>query len=69
LVYIVAILDFQISEHDVIESHPDNVLEDLRLDRPFQTLVEFMDTQKLEAMNKQVSESSCFIPWTSNVSL
>ena len=47
-------LFFQISEHDVIESHPDNVLEDLRLDRPFKTLVEFMDTQNLETMNKQV---------------
>jgi len=45
----------QISEHDIVESHPDNVLEDLRLDRPFQTLVEFMDTQNLEAMTKQVT--------------
>jgi amyloid beta precursor protein binding protein 1 len=37
-----------------VESHPDNLLEDLRLDRPFPALVEFMDTQDLSVMNKQV---------------
>ena len=38
----------------MIESHPDNALEDLRLDRPFESLVEFMDSLNLETMTKQV---------------
>ncbi len=42
----------QIREHDVSESHPDNILEDLRLDVPFDELVEFMNLQDLEAMSK-----------------
>ncbi len=42
----------QIGEHSIIESHPDNVFEDLRLDQPFPQLKEFMDSQDFQAMNK-----------------
>jgi len=33
----------QLNEHTVIESHPDNVKEDLRLDAPFPELMSYMD--------------------------
>ena len=38
----------------VVESHPDNAHEDLRLDRPFPALVEFCDSLELDAMSKKV---------------
>ena len=48
----------QVSEHCVVESHPDNLIEDLRLDRPFPGLEKFMDTMKIEEMNhKQFSHT------------
>ncbi|XP_032792301.2 NEDD8-activating enzyme E1 regulatory subunit [Daphnia magna] len=48
----------QVSELCIIESHPDNLLEDLRLDKPFPGLKEFMDTIKLPEMNhKQFSHT------------
>ena len=42
----------QIHEHTIIESHPDNALEDLRLDVPFKELVEFMESQQLDNLSK-----------------
>lgn len=48
----------QVSEHCVIESHPDNLLEDLHLDKPFSGLIEFMETIKLAEMDhKQFSHT------------
>lgn len=38
----------------VIESHPDNAHEDLRLDRPFPALVKYCDSLHMDAMNKKV---------------
>ena len=42
----------QVREHAVVESHPDNVLEDLRLDSPFDGLLEFLKEQNFETMSK-----------------
>ena len=39
----------------VVESHPDNALPDLRLDRPFPGLVEYVDALDLHTMTKQVT--------------
>lgn len=48
----------QVSEHCIIESHPDNLLEDLRLDKPFHGLKEYMDTISLNGMDhKQFSHT------------
>ncbi|XP_060586196.1 NEDD8-activating enzyme E1 regulatory subunit-like isoform X2 [Ruditapes philippinarum] len=37
----------------VVESHPDNAHEDLRLDRPFDGLVKFIDSIDLSSMSKK----------------
>ncbi|XP_048731637.1 NEDD8-activating enzyme E1 regulatory subunit-like isoform X2 [Ostrea edulis] len=42
-----------IKEHTVIESHPDNAHEDLRLDRPFPALIKYCDSLHLETMDKK----------------
>ncbi|XP_064646486.1 NEDD8-activating enzyme E1 regulatory subunit-like isoform X2 [Lineus longissimus] len=42
-----------IKEHTVIESHPDSIHEDLRLDRPFPGLVEYCDRLDLDNMSKK----------------
>jgi len=42
----------QTTEHAIIESHPDNALEDLRLDTPFPALAAYMDSVDLDAMDK-----------------
>lgn len=48
----------QVSEHCIIESHPDNLLEDLRLDKPFPGLKEYMNTINLAGMDhKQFSHT------------
>ena len=39
---------FQIEEHTIIESHPDNEMPDLRLDRPFPALEKYFDSIVLE---------------------
>ena len=44
---------FQIPEHTVIESHPDNLKPDFRLDIPFAGLVKYMSMQDLSSMTKQ----------------
>ncbi len=48
----------QVSEHCVVESHPDNLLEDLRLDKPFPGLKEFMQGSNISEMDhKQFSHT------------
>lgn len=42
-----------VEEHTVIESHPDNALEDLRLDQPFDELRNHIASYDLESMNKK----------------
>lgn len=42
-----------VREHTVVEAHPDNSHEDLRLDKPFPDLVEYMNAMDLDKMNKQ----------------
>ena len=45
----------QLAEHTIIESHPDSIIEDLRLDDPFPDLVNYMNsitlTEREEAVN------------------
>ncbi|EDO44524.1 predicted protein [Nematostella vectensis] len=41
-----------LEEHPIIESHPDSAFEDLRLDRPFPTLQQYVDSMDLESMSK-----------------
>uniref|UniRef100_A0A8C7MJ97 NEDD8-activating enzyme E1 regulatory subunit n=1 Tax=Oncorhynchus kisutch TaxID=8019 RepID=A0A8C7MJ97_ONCKI len=42
-----------VKEHTVIESHPDNALEDLRLDQPFAELKSHIQSYDLEGMGKK----------------
>ncbi|XP_025115674.1 NEDD8-activating enzyme E1 regulatory subunit-like isoform X2 [Pomacea canaliculata] len=42
-----------VREHTIVESHPDNAHEDLRLDRPFPTLQRFCDSFDLQTMSKK----------------
>ncbi|XP_072013879.1 NEDD8-activating enzyme E1 regulatory subunit-like [Amphiura filiformis] len=42
-----------VKEHTVIESHPDNAFEDLRLDQPFPGLVQYLDSMDMSKMTKQ----------------
>lgn len=49
-----------VKEHTVIESHPDNVHDDLRLDRPFPGLVQYADSLDLSTMNKKEHSQT---PW------
>ncbi|XP_060109867.1 NEDD8-activating enzyme E1 regulatory subunit isoform X2 [Heteronotia binoei] len=42
-----------IKEHQVVESHPDNALDDLRLDNPFPELREFLQAYDLDHMEKK----------------
>uniref|UniRef100_A0A8C8E687 NEDD8-activating enzyme E1 regulatory subunit n=1 Tax=Otus sunia TaxID=257818 RepID=A0A8C8E687_9STRI len=42
-----------IKEHTVVESHPDNTLEDLRLDKPFPELREHIQSYDLDHMDKK----------------
>ncbi|XP_020794539.1 NEDD8-activating enzyme E1 regulatory subunit [Boleophthalmus pectinirostris] len=42
-----------VEEHTVIESHPDNALEDLRLDQPFDELTNHIASYDLESMDKK----------------
>ena len=40
----------------VVESHPDNAIEDLRLDHPFRTLTEYCNAQNMAEMTKKVGD-------------
>uniref|UniRef100_A0A9J8C9M1 NEDD8-activating enzyme E1 regulatory subunit n=1 Tax=Cyprinus carpio carpio TaxID=630221 RepID=A0A9J8C9M1_CYPCA len=42
-----------VKEHTVIESHPDNALEDLRLDQPFTELKHHIESYDLDSMEKK----------------
>ncbi|KAM3876792.1 NEDD8-activating enzyme E1 regulatory subunit [Diretmus argenteus] len=42
-----------VKEHTVIESHPDNALEDLRLDQPFSELKNHIQSYDLDSMDKK----------------
>ena len=49
----------------VVEAHPDNTHEDLRLDIPFAGLIEYMNVMDLDSMDKHVSMTTfgkyCYI--------
>jgi len=45
-------LNINVKEHVIIEVHPDNALEDLRLDMPFTKLKHYMENINLSAMDK-----------------
>ncbi|XP_020333703.1 NEDD8-activating enzyme E1 regulatory subunit [Oncorhynchus kisutch] len=49
-----------VKEHTVIESHPDNALEDLRLDQPFAELKNHIQSYDLEGMGKK---NHSHTPW------
>lgn len=40
-----------LKEHAIIQAHPDNTLEDLRLDRPFPELIDYFDNINLSEMD------------------
>uniref|UniRef100_A0A8B9H3V8 NEDD8-activating enzyme E1 regulatory subunit n=1 Tax=Astyanax mexicanus TaxID=7994 RepID=A0A8B9H3V8_ASTMX len=42
-----------VKEHTVVESHPDNALEDLRLDQPFTELRNHISSYHLDSMDKK----------------
>jgi len=43
----------------VVESHPDNVHDDLRLDRPFESFTEFCDSLDFSSMTRKVCWHCC----------
>ena len=47
----------------VVESQPDNVLDDLRLDRPFDSFIELCDSLDLSTMTRKVC--LCVCVWSS----
>lgn len=49
----IAYIRLVVKELAVVESHPDNIHEDLRLDRPFPALVEYCNSLNLDTMNKK----------------
>lgn len=55
-------LSFGVIYFTVIESHPDNALEDLRLDKPFPELREHFQSYDLDHMDKRVG-SVCDLPF------
>lgn len=50
----------QIKEHTVVETHPDNEMPDLRLDRPFDGLKKHIDSINLDEMS---FKDHCHIPY------
>lgn len=61
----------QVREHTVIETHPDNMTPDLRLDTPFPGLKQYMDRIKLQDLDLKdhvhvpylVPLYKCLIQW------
>jgi len=51
----------------VVESHPDNAHPDLRLDRPFPGLVEYVNALDLRTMTKQVIKNNKYITGISSL--
>lgn len=54
----ISLSPFSLSQPTVVESHPDNAHEDLRLDRPFPGLAAYCDSLDLETMSKKVCHNS-----------
>lgn len=50
----------QLSEHTVVETHPDNETVDLRLDRPFDSLKQHLDSINLDEMS---FKDHCHVPY------
>jgi amyloid beta precursor protein binding protein 1 len=48
-----ALIRLQVKEHTIIQSKPDSVLEDLRLDSPFDSLKEYFNSFDLDSMDKK----------------
>lgn len=55
---LVAWIRVQLNEHTVIESHPDNVIDDLRLDDPFPELVDHMNNISMTNREEVIK-----LPW------
>lgn len=47
-------------EHTVVETHPDNEMLDLRLDRPFESLKKHLDSINLDEMS---FKDHCHVPY------
>ena len=50
----------QFNEHNVVESHPDNTVPDLRLDRPFPSLIKHKEAYDLNTMS---DKDRCHVPY------
>lgn len=50
----------QLKEHAIVESHPDNEQHDLRLDVPFQTLLDYLNSFDIDALDLK---DHGHIPW------
>ena len=48
----------QLKEHTVVESHPDSVIDDLRLDCPFPEMLDYFNSMTLESR-----EDAIRTPW------
>lgn len=48
---LIGYLRIAVPNHEIVESHPDNYHEDLRLDCPFPSLVNYVDNINLDAMD------------------
>lgn len=57
---LIAYVRLVLREHTVVESHPDNILDDLRLDCPFDSFVQFCDSLDLSSMNRK---ERAHVPW------
>ncbi|XP_065176747.1 NEDD8-activating enzyme E1 regulatory subunit-like [Sycon ciliatum] len=57
----VAYVRLQVAEHCVVEARPDNAPEDLRLDRPFPALTEFLHTQNLSTMDRKTHSHTPYV--------
>ncbi|XP_043288397.1 NEDD8-activating enzyme E1 regulatory subunit [Venturia canescens] len=47
----IAYMRVQVKEHTIVETHPDNEMPDLRLDRPFECLKSYLDAIDLDSMD------------------
>ncbi len=50
-------IHLSVSLTTVVESHPDNALEDLRLDQPFTELKHHIESYDLDSMEKKVRQN------------
>lgn len=54
--YVKTLKGLSVSFTTVVESHPDNALEDLRLDQPFTELKHHVESCDLDNMEKKVRQ-------------